>query len=80
MDPKDVMEDMTKTNSEKDTFMADMDKFEAEISGTDKKNENHDNHGDKKTPQQGDEETGVFHFNPNITFGGSDDETENVLD
>ena len=46
--------------------MAEMDKFEAEIAGTEKAQD------EKKTPTQGDEETGVFAFNPNITFGGSD--------
>ena len=75
VDPKDVIEDMTKPESpKKDTFMDDMDKFEAEIAGTNDSKVNHDdkNHETRQVPQQGDEEKGVFHFNPNITFGGSD--------
>ena len=65
-DDKQVLAENTTANTKRDTFMAEMDKFEAEIAGTEKAQD------EKKTPTQGDEETGVFAFNPNITFGGSD--------
>ena len=65
-DDKQVLAENATANTEKDAFMVEMDKFEAEIAGTEKTKD------EKKIPIQGDEETGVFAFNPNITFGGSD--------